>query len=65
MICADETPQQARIKQTRIFDKRTADAKAYSSWVFQEVVHPKGTKKLAEVGPLQITEVHQSGRFCY
>ena len=42
--------QQAQIRQKRRFDKKTADAKAYSVgdyvWVFQEVVPPKGTKKL-------------------
>ena len=42
--------RQAQIRQKRRFDKRTADAKAYSVgnyvWVFQEVVPPKGTKKL-------------------
>ena len=42
--------------------KTTADAKAYSVgdyvWVFQEVVPPKGTKKLLKKwrGPFQITE---------
>ena len=46
MICADETPQQAQIKQKRIFKKKTADAKGYSVFVFQEVVPPKGTNKL-------------------
>ena len=49
--------------------KRTADAKAYSFrdyvWMFQEVVLPKGTKKLLKQwpGPFHITEVHQGGRF--
>ena len=49
--------------------KMTADAKAYSVgdyvWVFQEVVPPKGTKKLLKKwrGPFQITDVHQGGRF--
>ena len=61
--------QQAQIRPKRRFDKRTADAKAYSVgdyvWVFQEVVPPKGTKKLSKKwrGPFQITEVHQGGRF--
>ena len=44
--------QQAQIRQKRRFDKRTADAKTYSVgdfvWVFQEVVPPKGTKKINE-----------------
>ena len=48
-LCRRDT-QQAQIRQKRRFDKRTADAKAYSVgdyvWVFQEVVPPKGTKKL-------------------
>ena len=67
-LCRRNT-QQAQIRQKRRFDKRTADAKAYSVgdyvWVFQEVVPPKGTKKLLTKwrGPFQITEVHQEGRF--
>ena len=34
-------------------------------WVFQEVVTPKGIKKFLKKwrGPIQITEVHQNGRF--
>ena len=61
--------QQAKITQKRRFDKKTADAKAYSVggyvWVFQEKVPPKGTKKLLKKwrGPFQIKEVHQGGRF--
>ena len=61
--------QQVQIRQKRRFDKRTANAKAYSVgdyvWVFQEVVPPKGTKKLLKKwrGPFQITEVHQEGWF--
>ena len=46
--------QQAQFRQKRRFDERTADAKAYSdgdyAWVFQEVVPPKGTKKLLKNG---------------
>ena len=67
-LCRRNT-QQAQIGQKRRFDKRTADARAYSVgdyvWVFQEVVLPKGTKKLFKKwrGPFQITEVHQGGRF--
>ena len=67
-LCRRNT-QQAQIRQKRRFDKRTADAKAYSVgdyvWVFQEVVPPKGTKKLLKKwrGAFQITEVHQGGRF--
>ena len=48
-LCRRNT-QHAQIRQKRRHDKRTADAKAYSVgdyvWVFQEVVPPKGTKKL-------------------
>ena len=61
--------QQAQITQKRRFDKKTADAKAYSVgdyvWVFQEKILPKGTQKLLKKwrGPTQIKEVHQGGRF--
>ena len=67
-LCRRNT-QQVQIRQKRRFDKRTANAKAYSVgdyvWVFHEVVPPKGTKKLLKKwrGPFQITEVHQGGRF--
>ena len=67
-LCRRNT-QQVQIRQKRRFDKRTTDAKAYSVgdyvWVFQEVIPPKGTKKLLKKwrGPFQITEVHQGGRF--
>ena len=50
-------------------DKKAAGAKAYSVgdyvWVFQNVIPPKGTKKLLKKwrGPFMITEVHQEGRF--
>ena len=48
-LCRRNT-QQAQISQKRRFDRRTADAKAHSVgdyvWVFQEVVPPKGTKKI-------------------
>ena len=48
-LCRRNT-QQAQIRQKKRFDKRTADAKAYSVgdyvWVFQEVVPLKGNKKL-------------------
>ena len=67
-LCRRNT-QQAQIRQKRRFDKRTADAKAHSVanyvWVFQEVVPPKGTKKLLKKwrDPFQISEVHQGVRF--
>ena len=49
--------------------RNTAQAKPYVVgqyvWVFQNVIPPKGTKKLLEKwrGPFMITEVHQQGRF--
>ena len=50
-LCRRNT-QQAQIRQKRRFDKRTADANAYSVddyvRVFQEVVQPKGTKKITK-----------------
>ena len=56
-------------QQAKRFDKKAADAKSYSVedyiWVFQNVIPPKGTKKLLKnwMGPFMITEVHQEGRF--
>ena len=48
-LCRRNT-QQAQVRQTRRFDKRTADAKAYSVgdyvWVFQEVVPPKRNQEI-------------------
>ena len=67
-LCRRNT-QQSQIRQKRRFDQRNANAKVYSVgdyvWVCQEVVPPKGTKKLVKKwrGPFQITEVHQGGRF--
>ena len=61
--------QQAQARQRKRFDKKAAGAKAYSVgdcvWVFQNVIPPKGTKKLLKKwrGPFMITEVHQEGRF--
>ena len=61
--------QQAQARQKKKFDKKAAGAKAYSVgdyvWVFQNVIPPKGTKKLLKKwrGPFMITEVHQEGRF--
>ena len=67
-LCRRNT-QQAQARQRKRFDKKAAGAKAYSVgdyvWVFQNVIPPKGTKKLLKKwrGPLMITEVHQEGRF--
>ena len=52
-----------------MFNKKASGAKAYSVgdyiWVFQNVIPPKGTKKLLKKwrGPFMITEVHQEERF--
>ena len=67
-LCRQNTPQ-AQARQRKRFDKKAAGAKAYSvgdyKWVFQNVIPPKGTKKLLKKwrGPFMITEVHQEGRF--
>ena len=67
-LCRRNT-QQERARQRKKFDKKAAGAKAYSVaeyvWVFQNVIPPKGTKKLLKKwrGPFMITEVHQEGRF--
>ena len=48
-LCRRNT-QQAQARQRKKFDKKAAGAKAYSVgdyvWVFQNVIPPKGTKKL-------------------
>ena len=67
-LCRRNT-QQAQPRQRKKFDKKAAGAKTYSVgdyvWVFQNVIPPKGTKKLPKKwrGPFMITEVHQEGRF--
>ena len=67
-LCRRNT-QQAQARQRKRFDKKATGAKAYSmgdyAWVFQNVIPPKGTKKLLKKwrGPFMITEVHQEGRF--
>ena len=67
-LCRQNT-QQAQAKQRKRFDKKAAGAKAYSVggyvWVFQNVIPPKGTKKLLKKwkGLFMITEVHQEERF--
>ena len=63
-LCRQNT-QQAQARQRKKFDKKAAGAKAYKVgdyvWVFQNVIPPKGTKKLLKKwrGPFMITEVHQ------
>ena len=67
-LCRRNT-QQAPARQRKRFDKKAAGAEAYSVgdyvWVFQNVIPPKGTKRLLKKwrGPFMITEVHQEGRF--
>ena len=67
-LCRQNT-QQAQARQRKKFNKKGAGAKAYSVedyvWVFQNVIPPKGTKKLLKKwrGPFMITEVHHEGRF--
>ena len=64
-----QTTQQAQARQRKRFDKKAAGAKAYSVgdyvWVFQNVIPPKGTKKLLKNwrGPFMIKELHEEGRF--
>ena len=52
-LCRENT-QQAQASQRKRFDKKAAGAKAYSVgdcvWVFQNVIPPKGTKKLLKSG---------------
>ena len=51
-LCRRNT-QQAQARQRKRFDKKAAGAKAYSVgdyvWVFQNVIPPKGTKKLLKM----------------
>ena len=67
-LCRRNT-QQPQARQRKRFDKKAAGAKAYSVgdyvWVFQNVIPPKGTKKLLKIwrGLFMITEVHHEGRF--
>ena len=67
-LCRRNT-EQAHARQRKRFDKKAAGTKAYSVGdyvlVFQNVVPPKGTKKLLKKwrGPFMITEVHQEERF--
>ena len=64
-LCRRNT-QQTQARQRKRFDKKTAGARWYFYvLVFQNVIPPKGTKKLLKKwkGPFMITEVHQEGRF--
>ena len=61
--------RQAQMRQRKKYDEKILQAKPYEVgqyvWVFQNVIPPKGTKKLLKKwrGPFMITEVHQQGRF--
>ena len=67
-LCRHNT-QQAQARRKKRFDKKAAGAKTDSVrdyvWVFQNVIPPKGTKKLLKKrrGPFMITEVHQKRQF--
>ena len=67
-LCRRNTAQ-AQMRQRRKYDEKILRAKPYEVgqyvWVFQNVIPPKGTKKLLKKwrGPFMITEVHQQGRF--
>ena len=60
---------QAQMRQLKIYDEKILQAKPYAVGqyvsVFQNVIPPKGTKKLFKKcrGPFMITEVHQQGPF--
>ena len=60
---------QAQRRQRKKYDEKILQAKPYAMgqyvWVFQNIIPPKGTKKLPKKrrGPFMITEVHQQGRF--
>ena len=67
-LCRRNTAQ-AQMRQRTKYDEKILQAKPYEVgqyvWVFQNVIPPKGTKKLLKKwrGPFMITEVHQQGRF--
>ena len=62
-LCRQNT-QQAQARQRKRFDKKTYLVGDYV-WAFQNVIPPKGTKKLLKKWrePFMVTEVHQEGRF--
>ena len=67
-LCRMNTAQ-AQMRQRKKYDEKILQAKPYAVgqnvWVFQNVIPPKGTKKLPKKwrGPFKITEVHQQRRF--
>ena len=62
------TGKERAMRQRKKYDEKILQAKSYAVgqyvWVFQNVIPPKGTKKLLKKwrGPFMITEVHQQGR---
>ena len=60
---------QAQMRQRKKYDDKILQAKPCAVdqyvWVFQNVIPPKGTKKLLKKwrGPFMLTEVHQQGRY--
>ena len=67
-LCRRNTAQ-AQMRQRKQYNERILQEKPYAVdqnvWVFQNILPPKGTKKLLKKwrGPFMITEVHQQGRF--
>ena len=67
-LCRRNTAQ-VQMRRGKKYDEKILQAKPYEVgqyvWVFQNVIPPKGTKKLLKKwrGPFMITEVHQKGRF--
>ena len=68
-LCRRNTAQ-AQKRQRKKYDENILQAKPYEvdqyMWVFQNVIPPKGTKKVLKKwrGLFMITEVDQQGRFC-
>ena len=60
---------QAQMRQRKKYDEKMFQAKPYAVgqyvWVFQNVIPPKGIRKLLKKwrGPFMISEVHEQGRF--
>ena len=67
-LCRRNTAE-AQMRQRKNYDEKVLQAKPYAvgqnTWVFQNIIPPKGTKKLLKKwrGPFMITEFHQQGRF--
>ena len=67
-LCRRNTAQ-AQMRQRKKYDETILQTKPYAVgqyvWVFQNIIPPKGMKKLLKKwrGPFRITEVHQQGPF--